>query len=240
MNRRQLKTLACIITVALGMPVSCATNKPEMAWVRTDGKRIGNDPGLLKQGQTDIAVCNANLDAGAIDQGGEIVWRRKATLLCARTKQSKHEQDTRHQSLSLLRRLSHLIGKVLMGQYPRMILASVVLVIGVTLSSPQEVLRAQEIDKPAIPPQPRTINLTQEQRFVIRENVKDLTLSKASKDAPETIGDPVPPDIVLHALPSEVGVKVPQVRSHMFFVKDGDNAIVLVTPNDRRVADVIR
>ena len=37
----------------------------------------------------------------------------------------------------------------------------------------------------------------------------------------------MPPDIVLHALPSEVGVKVPQVRSHMFFVKDGDNAIVL-------------
>jgi hypothetical protein len=52
----------------------------------------------------------------------------------------------------------------------------------------------------------------------------------------ETIDDPVP----LHALPSEVGVKVSQVRSHMFFIKDGDNAIVLVNPNDRRVADVIR
>jgi hypothetical protein len=101
-------------------------------------------------------------------------------------------------------------------------------------------LRAQEVDKPAIPPQPRTINLTQEQRFIIRENVKDLAISKASKDAPETIGDPVPPDIVLHALPPEVGVKVAQVRSHMFFIKDGDNAIVLVSPNDRRVADVIR
>jgi hypothetical protein len=69
--------------------------------------------------------------------------------------------------------------------------------IEVTFSPSQEVLRAQEVDKPAIPPQPRTINLTQEQRFVIRENVKDLALSKASKDAPETIGDPVPPDIVL-------------------------------------------
>jgi hypothetical protein len=173
-------------------------------------------------------------------KGGEIVWRRKATLLCARSKQSRHEQDTRHQPLSLLRRLPQLIGKVVMGQYPRMILACVVLMIGATLSLSQEVLRAQEVDKPAIPPQPRTINLTQEQRFVIRENVKDLTLSKASKDAPETIGDPVPPDIVLHALPPEVGVKVPQVRSHMFFIKDGDNAIVLVSPNDRRIADVIR
>jgi hypothetical protein len=101
-------------------------------------------------------------------------------------------------------------------------------------------LRAQEVDKPAIPPQPRTINLTQEQRFIIKENVKDLAMSTASKDAPETIGDPVPPDIVLHALPSEVGVKVSQVRSHMFFIKEGDNAIVLVSPGDRRIADVIR
>ena len=135
---------------------------------------------------------------------------------------------------------SNLEEAMAMGQYLRMILACVVLMIGVSLSWSEEVLLAQEVDKPAIPPQPRTINLTQEQRFVIRENVKDLTLSKASKDAPETIGDPVPPDIVLHALPSEVGAKVPQVRSHMFFIKDGDNAIVLVTSNDRRVADVIR
>src|SRR4029077_13403951 len=81
MNRRRLETLACLLTVALGMPVSCATNKPEMAWVRTDGKRIGNDPDLLKQGQTDIAICNANLDAGAIDQGGRDCMAEKGYAL---------------------------------------------------------------------------------------------------------------------------------------------------------------
>jgi hypothetical protein len=129
---------------------------------------------------------------------------------------------------------------MIIGRYPKLILVAAILSLGVALSSSLEALQAQEVDKPAIPPQPRTINLTQEQRFTIRENVKDLALSKASKDAPETIGDPVPPNIVLDALPSEVGVKVPQVRSHMFFIKDGDNAIVLVSPNDRRVADVIR
>jgi hypothetical protein len=100
-------------------------------------------------------------------------------------------------------------------------------------------LWAQDADKPAIAPQPRTINLTQEQRFIIKENVKDLGLSKARKDAPETIGDPVPQDIELHSLPPEVATKVPQARSHLFFIKDGNNAIVLVSPNDRRVADVI-
>src|SRR5262245_40041246 len=107
---------------------------------------------------------------------------------------------------------------MVMGQYPRMILAPVVLMIGVGLSSSQEVLRAQEVDRPAIAAQPRTINLTQEQRFIVKENVKDLELSKAPKDAPETIGDAVPANIVLHALPSEVGAKVSQVRSHMFFI----------------------
>ena len=81
MNRRRLKILACIITVALGMSVSCATNKPEMAWVRTDGRRIANDPDLLKQGRTDIAVCNANLDAGVVDQGRRDCMARKGYAL---------------------------------------------------------------------------------------------------------------------------------------------------------------
>jgi hypothetical protein len=111
MTGRRVKTLTCVITVALGMPVSCATNKPDMAWVRTDGRRIGSDPDLLKQGQTDIALCNANLDAGSVDQGGEIVWLRKATLLCVKTKQSRHGQDTRHQPLSLPKHLLQPIGK---------------------------------------------------------------------------------------------------------------------------------
>jgi hypothetical protein len=127
-----------------------------------------------------------------------------------------------------------------MRRYPRIILVAVLFSFGVALSSSEEVLRAQDIDKPTIAPQPRTINLTQEQRFIIKENIKDLGLSKAPKDAPETIGDPVPQNIELHALPSEVASKVSQVRSHSFFIKEGDNAIVLVSPNDRRVADVIR
>ena len=110
---------------------------------------------------------------------------------------------------------------------------------GIILFPSEHVLRAQEADKPAIAPQPRTINLTQEQRFIIKENVKDLKLSKARKDAPETIGDPVPPDIELHPLPPEVATKVSQARSHSFYIKEGNNAVVLVSPNDRRVADVI-
>ena len=127
-----------------------------------------------------------------------------------------------------------------MGRYPRVFLISAVLSIGVTMSSPHELVRAEELNKPAIPPEPRTINLTQEQRFTIKDNVKDLGIPKARKDAPETVGDSVPQNIELHPLPPEVATKVPQARSHSFFIKESDNAIVLVSPNDRRVADVIR
>lgn len=104
---------------------------------------------------------------------------------------------------------------------------------------PRPILWAQDAEKPAIAPAPRTINLTQEQRFIIKENVKDLKLTKAQANATETIGDRVPDDIELHPMPPEIGNKVPQAKSHSFFVKDGNNAIVLVSPSDRRVADVI-
>ena len=73
--------LVCVMVVALGMPVGCATNKPEMAWVRTDGRRIGDDADLLKQGHTDIAVCNANLDAGVVDQKGRDCMAKKGYAL---------------------------------------------------------------------------------------------------------------------------------------------------------------
>ena len=105
--------------------------------------------------------------------------------------------------------------------------------------APSPVALAQEQEKPAIAPIPRTINLTQEHRFIIKENLKDLHLPKASSNAPETIGDVVPQDIELHSLPTEATRKVPQARSHLFFVKE-DNTIVLVSPSDHRVADVIR
>jgi hypothetical protein len=77
------------------------------------------------------------------------------------------------------------------------------------------------------------------QRFIIKENVKDLPLPKAPVEAPETIGDIVPEDVKLYSLPPLAAKKVAQAKSHLYFVKEGNNAIVLVSPNDRRVADVI-
>jgi hypothetical protein len=59
-------------------------------------------------------------------KGGEIVWRGKATLLCAKTKRSRHEQDTRHQPLSPPRLLLRLIGE--RGICPVTLLRSLILI----------------------------------------------------------------------------------------------------------------
>jgi hypothetical protein len=93
-------------------------------------------------------------------------------------------------------------------RFPRIILVAAAFSFGIVLPPSEHVLLAQDTDRPAIEPPPRTTNLTQEQRFIVKENVKDLGLAKARKDAPETIGDPVPQDIELHSLPPEVAAKV--------------------------------
>jgi hypothetical protein len=109
----------------------------------------------------------------------------------------------------------------------------------VALSAFAVQVQGQSPTTPAIGPAPRTINLTAEQEFIIREIVlKDLNVPKAKPDAPETIGDAVPENVELHPIPPNVAAKVPQVKSHEFFVKD--DKIILVSPSDRRIADVIQ
>jgi hypothetical protein len=119
------------------------------------------------------------------------------------------------------------------------ILIAAVAAILFALSSWTVQVHGQSPTTPAIGPAPRTVNLTAEQEFIIREIVlKDLNISKAKPDAPEAIGDAVPENIELHPIPPEVAAKVPQVKSHEFFVKD--DKIILVSPSDRRIADVIQ
>jgi len=127
-----------------------------------------------------------------------------------------------------------------MPGYSKTLLVALAGALGIAFCPPVLSQSNQEIrGTDAVAPAPRTINLTQEQRFIIREIVlKDLNVAKARADAPETIGDAVPENIDLHPMPPELAAKVPQGKSHTFFVKQ-DNAIVLVSPSDRRVADVI-
>ena len=81
MSKRRRQLSAFVTIFALGMQAGCTTNKPEMSWVRTDGRRIVDDPDLLKQGQTDIALCHANLDTRVVDQGGRDCMAKKGYAL---------------------------------------------------------------------------------------------------------------------------------------------------------------
>jgi hypothetical protein len=92
---------------------------------------------------------------------------------------------------------------------------------------------------PAPAPEVRTskVNLTVEQRHVIKEIVKDLPVAKAPADASITTGSAAPADAVLRSFPVEITEKVPQIKSHKFFVK-GDQ-IVVVSPDGNNVVEII-
>jgi hypothetical protein len=87
------------------------------------------------------------------------------------------------------------------------------------------------------PPVARTVNLTLEQRHVIRELVKELKVGKAPIDAKVAAGDEVPPKVELHPVPPLIGQKVPQIKSHRFYVTQAQ--IVIVDPQDRKAVEVI-
>ena len=59
-------------------------------------------------------------------------------------------------------------------------------------------------------------------------------MPKAQVGAPEQIGDLIPSNTDLYVMPSALAEKVPQAKSHKFYVIA--DAIVLVSPSDRKVA----
>jgi hypothetical protein len=79
-------------TAILILLLGCATTPPivttppiaEMAWVRTDGRKIADDPALLQQGRTDIAACNANLDTGSPTEAARGCIAQKGYVLVRR------------------------------------------------------------------------------------------------------------------------------------------------------------
>ena len=90
---------------------------------------------------------------------------------------------------------------------------------------------------PVVSPPPR-LTLTAEQEYIIREIIfKDSDVQKENA-APDTVGDVVPDNVKLYPIPPEITQKVPQARSHMFFMKNDE--IILVSSSDRRIADVIK
>ena len=108
MTARRASSVLCSIA-GLILLSGCATTStiPQMAWVRTDGRRIADDPALLQQGKSDIAVCNADADTGTPNNsargcmaskglyvGAPRSGRRRARSICCRCPTRRAEQMT--------------------------------------------------------------------------------------------------------------------------------------------------
>jgi len=90
---------------------------------------------------------------------------------------------------------------------------------------------------PQVPAATRTVNLTLEQRHVIRELVRDLKVDRASDVSKVAAGDEVPGKVALHPIPPLIGQKVPQIKAHRFYVTQSQ--VVIVDPQDQKVVEVI-
>jgi hypothetical protein len=117
-----------------------------------------------------------------------------------------------------------------------MISVAMALAFSVALLGMGAPVRGQAPAVPAVPAQPK-INLTLEQRHVIKEIIKDLNVSPARQNVETTVGATVPATIDLSPMPQVVAEKVPQVKSHLFFLKDGK--VVIVDPKENKIVDAI-
>jgi hypothetical protein len=86
-----------------------------------------------------------------------------------------------------------------------------------------------------------TVNLTMEQRHVIKELIiKDMKIAPPSDQAtkvPTAVGQVVPAGVPLQPMPVEVSAKVPQLKAHSFLVRD--DKVVIVDPKDNKVAALV-
>ena len=86
-----------------------------------------------------------------------------------------------------------------------------------------------------------TVNLTMEQRHIIKEIIiKDMKITEPADQAakvPTEVGQAVPAGIPLQPMPVEVAAKVPQLKAHSFLVKN--DKVIIVDPKDNKVAALI-
>jgi Protein of unknown function (DUF1236) len=85
----------------------------------------------------------------------------------------------------------------------------------------------------------RSVKLTAEQHHIIKEIVlKDLKVKGVAGDVKVVVGEPVADSVSLQPFPAVIADKVPEVRSHSFFVKD--DQVIIVDTRSKRVAEVIK
>ena len=108
-------------------------------------------------------------------------------------------------------------------------------ILAVTLWAGGAVAQVPPTDRRMIPP--RSIQLSAQQDYVIKENLKDMHIEQVPRTKEIRIGDKVSSDIGLHQFPPLVVEKVPKVKTYKFFITE--NQIVLVGPQNE-IADIIK
>ena len=83
----------------------------------------------------------------------------------------------------------------------------------------------------------RSIQLTAQQGYVIKENLKEMHIEQVPRTQEIGIGNKVPSDIGLLDFPPLVVEKVPKVKTYKFFISE--NQIVLINPRNE-IADIIK
>jgi hypothetical protein len=104
------------------------------------------------------------------------------------------------------------------------------------------VTTAQAPSNSPVPMPSETVNLTMEQRHIVKEIIiKDMktpaTPAQAAAKVTTKPGEVVPSGVALQPMPVEVSAKVPQVRTHSFFVED--DKVIIVDPKDNKIAIVV-
>ncbi len=104
-----------------------------------------------------------------------------------------------------------------------------------TLLAGGAIAQTPPTDRRIIPP--RSIQLSAQQDYVIKENLKDMHIKQVPRTKEIRIGNKVPSGIGLHDFPPLVVEKVPKVKTYKFFITE--NQIVLVSPLNE-IADIIK
>ena len=102
--------------------------------------------------------------------------------------------------------------------------------------APRESFAQQYLAQGEVATMPR-LNLTLEQKHVIRELIKDMKIEPAATSVGSAVGDTVSPDANLQPMPSEIGKRVPQIKAHRLMYTA--ERILIVDPKDNKVAEVI-
>ena len=71
-----------------------------------------------------------------------------------------------------------------------------------------------------------TVNLTMEQKHIIKETVKELKIEGVAADLEVAIGEAVPKNVQLHPMPVQLSEKISHIKNYLFFLKGSQIIIV--------------